>query len=164
MAKKINLHAGAAIIIAFTLDQLSKWWLLDIIKIGERPPIEIAPFFNLVMVWNRGISFGMFSSYNQQFMLIGLSLAIIAVLAYWLTGAHSRLVAIAIGLTVGGALGNIADRLRFGAVADFFDFHLGMYHWPAFNIADSAIFIGVVLLCWHSMFTERKQPDSEVSS
>lgn len=138
--------------LALMLDQLSKWILLEKVGMLTRPPMEITPFFNLAMVWNRGISFGMFSDYNQPFILIFLSLAITAVLLKWLHKADSRFLAAALGITIGGALGNVVDRLRFGAVADFFDFHLMGYHWPAFNVADSCIFIGVVILCLESMF------------
>lgn len=161
MADKRRFAWGMALAaLAFGLDQLSKWWLLSVFDIAERPPVEITSFFNLVMVWNKGISFGIFSSYNQPLILIFLSVAIIAVLVYWLFTTRSKLAAGAIGIIIGGAAGNIADRLQFGAVADFFDVHLWGYHWPAFNIADSSIFIGVVLLCLHSMFMERKQPPS----
>lgn len=133
-------------------DQASKWWMLDKVGIASRPPIEITSFFNLVMVWNKGISFGMFAGQEAAWFLIIMALVIVAVLLVWLARCRERLIAAAIGLIVGGALGNVIDRLRFGAVADFFDFHLMGYHWPAFNIADSLIFIGVVLLCWDSMF------------
>lgn len=133
--------------LAFALDQLSKWLLLDVMGIAQRPPVEVFPGFNLVMVWNTGISFGMLSGSAAPLFFITLSLVIMAVIAVWLWRANSVFIAVATGLILGGAAGNVVDRLRFGAVADFFDFYLGNYHWPAFNIADSAIVIGVVLLC-----------------
>lgn len=141
-------------VVALALDQFSKFWLLEIVDIDSRPPMAIGPIFNLVMVWNRGISFGMLAEHNLPYALVALSLVIVAVLATWLRCAQERWVAFSIGLVIGGALGNVVDRLRFGAVADFFDFHVAGYHWPAFNIADASIFIGVVLLCAHSMLTK----------
>ena len=134
------------------LDQLSKWLVLDVMN-PDRRLIEILPWFNLALVWNRGISFGMFASHNQPVLLVVLSLAIVWILLRWLCKNVSWLVSLALGLIIGGAIGNVVDRLRFGAVVDFFDAHIGAYHWPAFNIADSAIFIGIVLLCLNGMFT-----------
>lgn len=134
-----------------TLDQASKIWFMAVLADTAQQVIEICPFFNLVMVWNKGISFGMFAGHNQPLALVALSAVIIVILLGWLYKNHSPLVAFALGSIIGGAIGNIIDRLRFGAVADFFDVHAGTWHWPAFNIADSAIFIGVVLLCAHSM-------------
>ena len=133
------------------LDQLSKHWLLALLDYGRNPDITVSGFFNLVMVWNHGVSFGLFSEHRQPYVLIAVALAMVAFLLGWLRRAEDRWVAVAIGLVVGGALGNVIGRLRFGAVADFFDFHVMGFHWPAFNIADSCIFIGVVVLCIHSM-------------
>lgn len=146
--------ALAALLAALLADQLCKAWLLELTGYDVRAQIEWLPFFNIVLVWNRGVSFGMLSSHDQPLLLIGLSLLIIAILCRWLQKAQESASAAAIGIIIGGALGNIIDRLRFGAVADFFDFHLYGYHWPAFNIADSCIFIGVVVLCIRSMFGE----------
>lgn len=146
----------ATAFIAFACDQLSKWYLLNVIDINNRPPIEVTSFFNLVMVWNYGISFGMFAGAKQPLLLIVLSLGICLILLSWLAKVSERWLAAAIGLVIGGALGNVIDRARFGAVADFFDFYIKNSHWPAFNIADSCIFIGVVLLCIDSMFMRKK--------
>lgn len=137
-------------------DMASKWVMIEKIGLLERPPIAVTPFFNLVAVWNPGVSFGMFASYNQPLILIALSLVIIAVLFVWLARNGFPMVAIALGLVIGGATGNIIDRLRYGKVFDFLDFHLAGWHWPAFNIADSGIVIGVVVLCIHGMFFEKK--------
>ncbi len=142
--------------ITFGLDQWSKSVLLKLMLMPPQPPIEVLPFFNLVMVWNTGISFGLMSGHNPPYVFIGLSAVILTLLAVWLKRTSSIFIAGALGLIIGGALGNIADRVQYGAVADFFDFYIGSYHWPAFNIADSAIFIGVVLLCIHSIFIEQK--------
>jgi signal peptidase II len=144
-------------ILCMAIDQASKWYLLTEIGIGEREPIVILPFFNLIMVWNYGISFGMLSGHNQPLLLAFMAMAISGVLFVWLSRVRATWVAAALGLVIGGALANVIDRLRFGAVADFFDFHLLGYHWPAFNIADSCIFIGVVLLCIDSMLEAKKK-------
>ena len=141
-------------ILTLALDQGSKWMMLEMVKIHERPPIEVTGFFNLVMVWNPGISFGMFAGASQPLLFTGISLAIMLMLLAWLFKNTSLFTAFALGNILGGAAGNVIDRLRFGAVADFFDFHLGGYHWPAFNIADATIFIGVVLLCAGSMLVK----------
>ena len=122
------------------------------------PPrvIPVLPFFNLVMVWNRGVSFGMFGGGAvPAWALILLSALIVAMLVAWLRQVDNSWAAVAIGLVIGGAVGNVIDRVIHGAVADFLDFHLGGYHWPAFNLADSAITIGVVLLLAESLFPRR---------
>lgn len=137
-------------------DQYSKWYLVKHLLSPERPVIEVASFFRVVMVWNHGISFGMFAALRQPVVLVGVSLLVVGILLVWLHKNDSKLVSAALGLVIGGAVGNMADRLHYGAVVDFLDFSLGSYHWPAFNVADSAIFIGVVLLSWHSMFIDRK--------
>jgi len=146
----ISLLIALALII---LDQLSKWWLFEHVGFGAQPnmQIEITSFFNLVLVWNHGISFGMFAGAKIPWALIIMAVAIIGFLLNWLRKADDKLTITGIGFVVGGALGNVIDRFRYGAVADFFDIHAFNYHWPAFNIADSAIFIGVVVLCIQAM-------------
>lgn len=147
------LSIGVAVLL---LDQLSKWVILDIIDLDMRQRIEVNSFFDLAMVWNRGVSFGLFNQKGlPPAVFILLSLGICGVLLYWLRSAQSRLFVFAIGLVVGGAVGNVIDRVRFGAVADFLYFHLGSYYWPAFNVADAAICIGVALLCVESMLTHK---------
>lgn len=150
---------------AFTLvmDQFSKWYLLEVMDMAtRREPIILSDFFALVMVWNHGISFGLFSNHgiDARWPLMLLALIITAIMARWLHRASQRFTALAIGLIIGGALGNVIDRARFGAVADFFYAHIGQWGWPAFNIADAAICIGVALLLVESMF-KRKQPTDE---
>lgn len=150
-------HTGLGMMVAvfvLFIDQLSKWLVMNHLLTPERSFIELAPVFNVVLVWNHGISFGMFAGMGQPLVLIAVSLTVTIVLLRWLTRGTTPWVAGALGCVIGGALGNVIDRLRFDAVADFLDFHLGAYHWPAFNVADSCIFIGVVLLCASSMFME----------
>lgn len=151
-------------LLTLALDQATKWVMLSMVNIAGRPPIEVTGFFDLVMVWNHGISFGMFSGTSQPMIFIGVSGIIMIILLSWLARSTSFYTAFALGNILGGAAGNVIDRLRFGAVADFFDFHLGIYHWPAFNIADSTIFIGVVLLCAGSMFSKSPKPQEEIHS
>ena len=140
------------------LDQLVKWFLLERVGMAEGPPIIITSWFKLVMVWNHGVSFGMLSvpgSYVPYFLI--LVALLISILLGWLgLRAHHRSEWLAYALVIGGALGNVIDRLRFGAVADFFYFHLGTFGWPAFNVADAAICIGVALLLWQSFFPRQR--------
>ncbi len=154
-----GLFTGALSLIAIVLffDQFSKWYMLELVNIDARPPITVTSFFNLVMVWNKGVSFGMFSEHDQPLILIAVTSLIVAVLCVWMWREESRLVVFSIATVIGGAIGNIIDRIRFGAVADFFDFHLKGFHWPAFNIADACIFIGVALLILHSIFWHKPQ-------
>lgn len=143
----------------FAVDRLSKWGLMEIVGLLEKGEIEVLPFFKLVMIWNSGISFGLFQNNMAlgRWVFIGLALVIVGFLILWLKRTQSLLLAAALGLIIGGALGNVYDRIRFGAVADFFYFHIGDYYWPAFNVADAAITIGAVLFVWHSVFESRER-------
>ncbi|RVU39697.1 signal peptidase II [Hwanghaeella grinnelliae] len=133
--------------VTIILDQISKWVFLDIVQ-SANGTIEVTGFFNLVMVWNRGVSFGMFSDHAElgRWGLSGLALAITIGLFFWLRKVGHWMLAMALGLVMGGAVGNVIDRVRFGAVFDFLDLHAAGYHWPAFNVADSAIVVGVGLI------------------
>ena len=151
---RIGVAVAGCILI---LDQLSKVWILQSVM---QPPrvIEITPFFNIVLAWNRGVSFGMFnqaSDYGPH-LLTALALAIVAALSVWLYKAEARFTVLSLGLIIGGALGNVIDRVRFGAVVDFLDFHAMGYHWPAFNVADAAICIGAAMLVLESLFQPGK--------
>ncbi len=154
--KHFTLSLLLALII-FTLDQISKWWVVSVVDLPTQRVVEITGFFNLAMVWNHGVSFGMFSEHQQPLLLSAVAVAIVCVLLIWLAKSHDKLLTWGIGLIIGGAIGNIIDRLRFGAVVDFLDFHAFGFHWPAFNIADSCIFIGVVVLCIQSMMQPSKK-------
>lgn len=156
---------GLALIVLI-LDQVSKYWIVERVMrpegVVDTPfyspvRIEVAPVFDLVMAWNRGVSFGIFNNGGDWNWLVlsVLSVAISAGLVVWLRKSEGPLVALALGAIIGGALGNVIDRLRWGAVADFLDLHVAGYHWPAFNVADSAISIGAVLLILDSLFTRR---------
>lgn len=119
------------------------------------PPtrIVVTDFFNLTPVWNYGVSFGLLRAEAdwQWLKLLAITSIITGIVAYWLLQAVERFTAAGCGLVLGGAVGNIHDRFRFGAVRDFFDFHYAGYHWPAFNIADAAIVCGVIILLYSSL-------------
>lgn len=151
--------------VALVLDQVSKWWVLSEALpclagetgprcLAQSPSIEVLPFFNLTMAWNRGVSFGMFAHEADfmPFVLAGLSLAISAALLAWLRGTDRLGTALCLGAVIGGAVGNTIDRFRFGAVADFLDFHAWGWHWYTFNVADSCIVVGVMLLVVEGLF------------
>ena len=150
------LSVSSAIIIG---DLLSKNWMLELIFAPARQ-IILTPFLNLTPVWNSGISFGLFQDNPMVGKLMIPMLAVLVVL--WLFFSLydlNRLQRFASGLIAGGAIGNVIDRLRFGRVVDFLDFHVGAYHWPAFNLADSAIFMGVVFWIYAAIVTA--QPRGE---
>jgi len=138
--------------LVFAIDQLHKWWMLNVYDIIAKSPVRVTPFFDLVMVWNKGVSYGLFTTHTQEW-LIGLSLAIALMLWIWACGAGRALSAAALGLVIGGALGNAFDRFWRGAVADFFHFHYQSFSWYVFNVADVAIVAGVALLMYESLFS-----------
>ncbi|MDG1438538.1 MAG: signal peptidase II [Emcibacteraceae bacterium] len=150
----IRLGAISALI-AFILDRISKWWFLDVFDLPNKGTVEILPIFDVVMVWNRGVSFGFMSASDDfgRWALVVMNLAIVGVLIYWLRSAKTILLSGAIGLVIGGAFGNIYDRVKFGAVADYFQFHWQDWYFAVFNVADSFIFIGAVLLIFNSTFS-----------
>lgn len=137
---------------AFVLDQAHKYWMLEIYRIADRGRVQITSFFDLVMAWNKGVSYGLFAQHGTtgRIVLIAVSLVAIAALLIWMANSLTRLAALSIGLIVGGALGNLMDRIVHGAVADFFHFHYAGFSWYIFNIADIAIVAGVIglILDW----------------
>lgn len=149
----------ATAVVVTVLDQLTKAAVLHHFAEGNLGDREtITPFFNLALTYNRGISFGLFNGAAGINALVFSAAAaiIVAVLVYWLSRASSPLLAVAIGFIIGGAVGNVIDRLRLGAVVDFLDFHIGTLHWPAFNFADSAICIGVAVMLVDSLVLRRE--------
>jgi signal peptidase II len=154
---RFGLGVAASILV---LDQIVKLAFIGYLS-GQAGPVVMGPFLDLVMVWNRGVSFGLFNSAAagevQRWLLVAVGLAVVAALIIWLKRAGDRFLGLSLGLIVGGALGNVVDRVRFGAVADFFYFHIGAYYWPAFNVADAAIVVGVGALLYDSLF-RRPEP------
>ncbi len=137
--------------IAMAADQIFKYLLLyefDFITMCPRERVEVLPFFDLVMVWNRGISYGLLQADSLLFarLLTLFQLAAVTLLTWWLLRAERKFLGLGLGLVIGGALGNVIDRIRFSAVADFFHFHAGNFSFYVFNIADAAITLGVVVL------------------
>ncbi len=152
--------AGAIAAAVFLLDQAVKWWLLLAFDLDQRQPVRLTPFLDLVLVWNRGVSYGWFASHSTETRLILIGLSLFAALALWAWACSTRrpLVAVALGLVIGGALGNGLDRVVHGAVADYLLFHLGSWSWYVFNIADSAIVVGVALLLYDSWRDGAREP------
>lgn len=144
MSKSFKQYSLIIFLFLFTLvsDQISKILIVRNLYLGET--IDVCSFFNIVRVQNKGVTFGMFSGTLQPIVLIMLSLVIVWFLAsYAIKNKAYRLPA---SLIIAGAIGNVIDRAMYKSVIDFLDFHLGRYHWPAFNIADSAIVIGVFVI------------------
>lgn len=146
----------ATYLIAFILlcDQLSKWWILYGARVRPDDSLFVTPYLNFVLVLNKGVTFGMLSKMNGElspWILVAIAIVIVFLLGRWLYKTHSMIVALGLGYVIGGALGNIADRIRFGAVIDFIDLHAYGYHWYAFNVADAAIVAGVCLLLLDSL-------------
>ncbi len=139
-------------LVVLAADQISKFWVLHEL-LGEQSVIVYASFFNVVRAWNTGVSFSMFNNYGNlgAILLSVIALVIVAFLLYWLKGEKDRLAQTALGFIIGGAIGNVFDRVRLGAVFDFLDFHIGESHWPAFNLADSFICIGAAILMLQSV-------------
>ena len=147
-----------AALVTLALDQASKLWLLFIFEIPKRGAVQFTSFFDLVLAWNTGISYGLFQSeglLGQVILLAIMAVAMVA-LAVWLLRAQSRLVAASLGLIIGGALGNAIDRLAYGAVVDFALFHVTLggktFNWYVFNLADVAIVAGVAGLLYDTAF------------
>jgi signal peptidase II len=142
------------------LDQVTKRLVMDMIgNAGQM--IEVLPFFNLVYVWNPGISFGLLQSGTDLgvYILIAIAAMITGLFAFLLFRAETLFVALACGTIIGGAIGNIIDRILYGAVYDFLDFHAFGYHWPAFNVADSCVLIGIAMIALDSLFLNPQTKD-----
>ena len=153
---KLGWTAYALAAFVIVADQLSKHWILFVYDLPARFSTPIAGPFSLTMVWNRGVSFGLFRADADlvRWILTLFSICVAVALAIWVRKAHRPLLGVGLGLVIGGAIGNAIDRIRFGAVVDFLDFQrLGFFPW-VFNVADSAITIGVVFLLLDSLRKE----------
>jgi signal peptidase II len=149
---------GLAVVVAtVAVDQLHKWWMLSVYDIARRGRVEVFPFLDLIYVKNIGISYSLFNqeSMTGQYLLAGFAVVASAALWLWLNrSGGGRLMAVGLGLIIGGAVGNAIDRLRLGGVADFFSLHAFGYHWYVFNLADVAIVAGVLALLYESFLGE----------
>lgn len=151
----------AIIIFVIACDQFSKFWVLNKLNLLSLEHIEISRFFDLTMVWNRGVSFGIFRADSDlgRWLLVGLTSVISIVFAFWLWQSKSKFNQLSLSLVIGGAIGNLIDRVRFGAVADFLNFE-GLYFPWVFNIADSAVVLGAILLGIDLLFFDEKNKGS----
>lgn len=165
--RNTHLRPGVtAAVAAIVLDQAAKLWLLSVFDIASRGAVHLTPFFDLVLTWNKGISYGWFqtTSAGGEMILLGVKIAAVIGLLLWLTRVQSALAAVGLGLIIGGAVGNALDRLTFGAVMDFALFHVEIAgknrDWYVFNLADVAIVAGVIGLLYDSFVgtTAAKEP------
>ncbi len=145
-------------------DQLSKWAVLRSFRVGESIPV-LPGYFDLTFVLNRGAAFSLFATLpesfrNPFFILVAISAALLIIFYRTRYLRRNRLSSFSLGLILGGAAGNLIDRIRYGVVVDFLDAHIGDYHWPVFNVADSAITVGVTLMCLE-MIWEWRHPVPE---
>ena len=150
---RLGLVVAAA---SAVIDQASKLWLLYVFDLGARMPVRLAPFLDLVLVWNKGISYGLFQQEGPagKWALLALKIVAVALLWIWLSRTEGRLTAVSLGMIIGGAIGNGIDRLFHEGVADFVLFHITtettQFNWYVFNLADTAIVAGVVGLLYES--------------
>lgn len=162
-ASRIGL---AVALVTAVIDQASKLWLLFVFDLRARGVVTLTPFLDLVLAWNTGISFSLFRQDGDtgRWILLGLTVVATILLVVWLARAASTATAVALGLIIGGAVGNAIDRLAYGAVVDFVRFHITTetfeFNWAVFNIADAAIVFGVVVLLYDTLWgTPQKRPD-----
>lgn len=148
----------AFLIIVF--DQASKYYIMNEV-LSEYGVISYTSFFNLVRAWNTGVSFSMFNNWGMWGVIVlsVVAMTIVGFLVYWLYTEKVRIIQIALGFIIGGAVGNVIDRIRLGAVFDFLDFHIGESHWPAFNVADSFICIGATIIVVHTLLAKKQKEE-----
>jgi signal peptidase II len=146
-------------IVTLVLDQASKLWLLFVFELPAREPVRLTPFMDLIVVWNRGISYGMFQQSTDlgRWALVVFSIAAAIGLAVWMSRTVERFLAVSLALLVGGAIGNAIDRAAYGAVFDFVHLHWGTWSWYVFNVADAAIVAGVAGLLYDSLVLDRRR-------
>jgi signal peptidase II len=154
-----NLRYGViAAIVTLVLDQASKFWLVRVFDIAHRGTVKLTPFFDLILAWNQGISFGWFQNDGPaaQIILLAIKAIAVVVLSVWMARSRTLLATLALGLIIGGAIGNAIDRLIYGAVVDFALFHVRIgettFNWYVFNLADVAIVAGVGALLYDSFW------------
>ena len=151
--------------IGLALDQAMKTWLLVGYELADRGRVAITPFFDLVLVWNRGVSYGLFpaESQAQVWFLLAIKAAITVALIVWLFRTTDRLTALALGLLIGGAIGNSIDRLIYGAVVDFVSLHWQGFYWYVFNLADVWIVAGVAVLLYDGFAPGRSRVEQDTA-
>jgi signal peptidase II len=156
--KNLRILGFSWAILFLIADFASKYIVLNWFDTGGEA-ITVTPFFNIILAFNRGVSFGMFHADSPYgvYMLLGVAVILSALVGTWLWQAENKCQSICFGMILGGALGNIYDRVTYGAVVDFLDFHAFGYHWYTFNIADCGIVIGAILLLIDLVFLTRKE-------
>ena len=156
-AIRLGIIAGLLVLCA---DQGSKYWVLNVLDLPDLRQVVLLPVLNLTMVWNQGVTFGLLNGLGSwsHFVLAAIALAVVGALFLWLRRADNALAALSIGSIAGGAVGNVIDRLRYGAVVDFIHAHIGAWSWYVFNIADAAIVCGVAVLILETQFLRRSKP------
>jgi signal peptidase II len=159
---RLTMLGAFAAVVVLIADQVSKWWVVDVLHLPQVGQIVLLPVLNFTMVWNRGVTFGLLTSFGRSsyLLLAAVALAVVIALVVWLRRAESLLVAISLGAIVGGALANVIDRLRFGAVIDFIHAHIGDWSWYVFNLADAAIVCGVAALVIDSLLPRARRARS----
>jgi len=154
------IRIGVATALATLLvDQITKLQALFVYDLPVREPVRLTPFLDLIVVWNYGISYGLFQQNTElgRWVLVAVSLAAALALSLWIRRASGKLLTASLGLIVGGALGNAIDRVAYGAVFDFIHLHVGSFSWYVFNVADAAIVAGVVGLLYDSFVLEKRR-------
>ena len=146
-------------LVTLILDQATKLYTLFVFDLPVKEPVEFAPFINLIVVWNRGISYGLFQQDGDlgRWILVVVSILASIGLSVWIRRTTAKLLAASLGLIVGGAIGNVIDRLAYGAVFDFIQFQIGSWSWYVFNVADAAIVAGVIGLLYDSLVLEARR-------
>jgi signal peptidase II len=162
MADRARVLGYATAVLGVLIDQAFKAWMLGPFDIAARGRVQLAPFLDLVLVWNRGISYGLLTQDGNlgRWMLVALGIGGAILFGWWLWATRGLLAALSLGLVIAGALSNVIDRLVHGAVADFFLFHVGAFEWYVFNLADAWIVAGAIglVLAWA---TERPEIATE---
>ena len=164
---RLTVLGAAAMLAVLAADQASKSWILYGLRLPELPNgrVDLTPNLSLTMVWNQGVTFGLFRAQGAwgPLLLVAVAVVIVAALAVWLRRAESPLVAVSLGAIAGGAIGNVLDRLRFGAVADFIHLHAGGWSWYVFNVADAAIVCGVAALVLDGLRPRASRPNQRLA-
>lgn len=158
----LGVFAYLLALVVVALDQASKFWILRVFDLPAKASVLVGGPFHLTMVWNRGVSFGLLRADVDltRWALAAFSIIVAVFLAVWVRDARRRMMAVALGLVIGGAVGNVIDRIRFGAVADFLDFSRLWFPW-IFNVADAAITCGIALLLVDMLLQEKaRAPES----
>jgi signal peptidase II len=153
--QKIGILLG---IVTLVLDQVSKTYVVNILSTNPDHIVNSLPFLNIILTWNNGITFGLFRQYSASHIIFSLLASLVTmILCNFLRKTDRIRESIALGMIIGGAIGNICDRIRFGAVIDFLDFHILHHHWYTFNIADAGICLGVALWITDNLYKDFKK-------